>query len=479
MKPLSPVDQLFLFIERRQQPMHVAGLQLFSFPEGAPDDYVRSVAEHMRDFDEPESPFDRHLVTRLGLRCWDEDHQFDLDHHFRYEALPQPGRIRELLALVSAEHSNLLHRDRPMWEAHLIEGISQRRFALYSKVHHAVMDGMTAMRMAIQALSTDPSERDIPPFWAVPRARRAKDSQYEARATAMERLVAVLGKQVGTVPALARELRKLLDRSHRRADHVSIFQAPSCPLNERITGSRRFAAQSYSLPRMKALAKAFDATLNDAVLAVCSGALRRYLSRMDALPDMPLVALVPVSLRKDDGRDGAEAGNQIAMILANLATHLADPGERFRVIKASLSEGKQRHAQMSPEESLNFAALMLAPTFLNMVTGLAPQLHAFNVVISNVPGPKQPLYWNGARMVGIYPVSVVIDRMALNITLTSYVDSLEFGIIGCRRTLPSMQRLLDHLERSIAELESVAGLPEWQNDGFGSESRVMNLPPPR
>jgi diacylglycerol O-acyltransferase len=292
----------------------------------------------------------------------------------------------------------------------------------------------------------------------------------------MERLVAVLGKQVGTVPALARELRKLMDRSQRHADHVSIFQAPSCPLNERITGSRRFAAQSYSLPRMKALAKAFDATLNDAVLAVCSGALRRYLSGLDALPDTPLVALVPVSLRKDDGGDSADAGNQIAMILANLGTHLADPSERFRVIKASLSEGKQRHAQMSPEESLNFAALMLAPTFLNMVTGLAPQLHAFNVVISNVPGPKQPLYWNGARMVGMYPVSLVIDRMALNITLTSYVDSLEFGIIGCRRTLPSMQRLLEHIERSIAELESAAGLPEWQNDGFGADSRLMAMP---
>jgi diacylglycerol O-acyltransferase / wax synthase len=157
------------------------------------------------------------------------------------------------------------------------------------------------------------------------------------------------------------------------------------------------------------------------------------------------------------------------MILVNLGTHVADAGERMRLIKASVQESKQRFSQMTPEESLNFAALMLAPTFLNMVTGLAPQLHAFNVVISNVPGPREPLYWNGAKLIGLYPVSLVIDRMALNITLTSYVDSLEFGIIGCRRTLPSMQRLLDHLERALEELELAAGLHTQPVHAAGAE----------
>jgi diacylglycerol O-acyltransferase len=453
MKPLGPVDQLFLFIERRQQPIHVAGLQLFAFPDGADDDYVQGVGDHMREFDEPEPPFNLRLTTRLGMRYWDEDDQFDLDHHFRHEALPRPGRIRELLGLVSAEHANLLHRDRPLWEAHLIEGLSNRRFAIYTKVHHALIDGTAAMRLAVRSLSADPDERNMPPVWAIPRGERRPSSSNQEDGNAVERLTALLGKQLGTLPALARELGKLADKGQRHPDHVSIFQAPLCPLNERITGSRRFAAQSYSLTRIKALAKAFDATLNDVVLALCGGALRRYLEGIDALPEQPLIALVPISLRKDE----SEQGNQIAMILANLGTHVADPAERMRLVKASVQEAKQRVAQMTPEESLNFAALMLAPTFLNMVTGLAPQLHAFNVVISNVPGPREPLYWNGARMLGMYPVSLVIDRMALNITLTSYVDSLEFGIIGCRRTLPSMQRLLDHLERAIDDLELAAG----------------------
>ena len=456
MKPLTPVDQLFLFIERRQQPMHVAGLQLFSFPRDAGDDYVQQLAELMRSHAEPVAPFDRHLVTRLGLRHWDEDDQFDLEHHFRHNALPRPGRIRELLALVSAEHSNPLHRDRPLWEVHLIEGLSDRRFALYTKIHHAVVDGMAAMRMGVRALSPDEDERNMPPIWARPARTRPSE---EPGPGPVGKLAGLLGKQIGTLPALARELTKLVDRGHQHPDHVSIFEAPQSALNERITGSRRFAAQSYSLPRVKRMAKAFDTTLNDAVLAISSGALRRYLLGLDALPDKPLVALVPVSLRKDD----SSAGNQIAMILANLGTHLADPAARMRTIKASVQESKQRYAQMSPEEALNFAALMLAPTFLNIVTGLAPQLHAFNVIISNVPGPSEPLYWNGARMIGLYPVSLVMDRLALNITLTSYVDSLEFGIIGCRRTLPSMQRLLDHIERALLELEEAAGLPAWHS----------------
>jgi diacylglycerol O-acyltransferase len=453
MKPLSPVDQLFLFIERRQQPMHVAGLQLFSFPDGADDDYVQGLGEFSRQFDQPEPPFDQYLATRLGLRHWDEDDQFDIDHHFRHEALPRPGRIRELLARVSAEHSNLLHRDRPLWQAHLIEGLSNRRFALYTKVHHALIDGTAAMRLAARALSPDPNKREIPPVWATPSSTRSERSSERPEGP-LERVTALLGKQISTIPALARELGKLVDKEQRDPARVSIFQAPLCPLNERITGSRRFAAQSYSLARFRALAKIYDATLNDVVLAVCSGALRRYLQGIDCLPSDPLIALVPISLRRDDSAEG----NQIAMILANLATHLTDPQQRMKTIKASVQEAKHRYAQMTPEESLNFAALMLAPTFLNMVTGLAPQLHAFNVVISNVPGPREPLYWNGAKLIGLYPVSLVIDRMALNITLTSYVDSLEFGIIGCRRTLPSMQRLLDHLERALAELEEAAGL---------------------
>lgn len=455
MKALGPVDQLFLLMERRQQPMHVAGLQLFAMPEDADDEYVRGVVEQMRNQFVPEAPFNRRVTTRLGRPYWEEDAQFDLEHHFRHAALPRPGRIRELLSYVSLEHSNPLHRERPLWESHIIEGLSERRFAIYTKVHHSLMDGVSAMRLGTRALSLDPSERNMPPVWAMPpRTRSVRETDGLDPGGSASRFLSGVQKQLSTVPTVMREVMKLSQRSLRDPDHVSIFQAPQCMLSEHITGSRRFAAQSYSLSRIKRLATACNATLNDAVLAMCGGALRTYLQNHGGLPNEPLIAMVPVSLRQDE----SAGGNQIAMVLANLGTHIADPAERMRVVKASVEDGKAATAQMSPEERLNYTALLLSPTFLQLMTGLAPKLLAFNVVVSNVPGPREPLYWNGARLLGMYPVSIVFDRMALNITLTSYCDSLEFGLVGCRRTLPSLQRLLDYLERSIADLELAAGL---------------------
>lgn len=456
MTPLGPVDQLFLWLEKRQQPMHVAGLQLFTFPEDAGPKYIRELAEQMRSFDQPQAPFNKRLVTRFGQGFWEKDEHFDIDHHFRHEALPKPGRIRELLALISAEHSNLLDRARPLWEVHLIEGIQNRRFALYSKIHHSVVDGIGAMRMGMRALSTDPTARDLPPVWAMQRKRPAATGLPSPTdvASGMAHLVAGIGKQASTIPNVMREVIKVSNKAKRDPNYVSVFQAPHCQLNEPITGSRRFAAQSYSLSRIKSVAKAFDATLNDVVLAMCGSALRDYLISMHELPNVPLIAMVPVSLRKDD----SDGGNQIAMILANLGTHIADPMNRLQVVKASVQEAKCRFNSMSQEEILNYTALTLAPTGINLLTGLAPKWQAFNVVISNVPGPKEPLYWNGARLNGMYPVSIALDRIALNITLTSYCDSLEFGLIGCRRTLPSMQRLLDYLENGIRELEVAAGI---------------------
>ena len=455
MKTLSPVDQLFLYLEKRQQPMHVAGLQLFSFPEGAGPKYVSELARSIREYSSPEPPFNQRLTRRFGQYQWMEDQQFDMDHHFRHEALPKPGRIRELLSLVSAEHSNLLDRERPLWEAHLIEGIRGRQFALYTKVHHSVVDGISAMRMGMRALSPDPEERDLPPVWAYKPKRRGRGlpSNPVDAVSSLARLTTGASRQIATVPALAREIYSVTQKAKDDPNFVSIFQAPDTILNQCITGSRRFAAQSYSLDRLKRLSGAFNCTLNDVVLSMCGHALREYLISQNALPDRPLIAMVPMSLRKDD----SAGGNQIAMILANLGTHICDPANRLRVVQASVREAKKRFSQMSPEEILNFTALSMAPTGLNLLTGLAPKWRAFNVIISNVPGPREPLYWNGARLEGMYPVSIVLDRIALNMTLTSYRGQIEFGLIACRRTLPSMQRLLDYLEQSIRELEIAAG----------------------
>ncbi|MGM0772897.1 MAG: WS/DGAT/MGAT family O-acyltransferase [Pseudomonadota bacterium] len=455
MKPLSPVDQVFLWLEKRQQPMHVGGLQLFSFPEDAPDDYVAQLADQLRERCIVTPPFDQRLSNRFGQPFWVEDEHLDLEHHFRFEALPTPGRIRELLAFVSAEHSHPMDRERPMWEFHLIEGLKDRQFAVYTKIHHSLVDGVSAMRLFQRMLSTDPDQRSMPPIWALP-PRSHKDA--EDNGPSMWRNVAHLlgesGRQLGTVPAVSKALLSTVNRARKDPAYDSIFHAPQCVLNGKITGSRRFAAQSYCLKRIRAVCKAYDTTVNDVVMAMCATALRTYLMNQDALPEKPLVAMVPVSLRKDD----SSGGNQVGIILASLGTHLNDAAERLRYIHEDVKASKERYAAMSPEEILNYTALLLAPAGFNLLTGLAPKWQTFNVVISNVPGPKEPSYWNGARLEGMYPVSIAMDRIALNMTLTSYCDQIEFGLIGCRRTLPSLQRMLDYLEEGLAELEQAGSL---------------------
>jgi len=450
MTPLSPADQLFLWLEKRQQPMHVGGLMLFSFPEGAGPKYVTELAESLRAYQHPEGRYGQRLVRRLGQYYWERDDHFDLEHHFRHEALPKPGRIRELLAQVSAEHSNLMDRERPLWEFHLIEGVRGRRFAIYSKVHHSMMDGIAAMKICMNFLTYDPNEMHRPPIWAVPPEKKSGLTlKPQELVSGFGEFFGDASKQLGTLPRVASEMARLFRHARKDPAHVSIFQAPNSLLNQHITGSRRFAAQSWPLERIQRVARAFNGTVNDVVLAICSSALRDYLISQRALPDKPLIAMVPVSIRQDD----TDSGNQIAMILVNLGTHIADPALRMETIQASVQEAKERYKSMTPEETLNYTALTMAPAGFNMLTGLIPNWQPFNVIISNVPGPKKAMYWNGAKLQGMYPVSIPMDRIALNITLLSYENQLEFGLTACRRTLPSMQRLLDFIENGIHELE--------------------------
>ena len=222
-------------------------------------------------------------------------------------------------------------------------------------------------------------------------------------------------------------------------------------LNQRVSSSRRFAAQSFELDRFRDIAKALGVTINDVILAVCSGALREYLLSHNSLPSKPLIAMVPASVRDDD----SDTSNRITMILANLATHKNDPLERLQIIRRSVQNSKQRFKRMTSDQILNYSAVVYGPAGLNILSGIMPKRQAFNLVISNVPGPREPLYWNGAKLDALYPASIVLDGQALNITMTSYLDKLEVGLIACRNALPSMQNLLTHLEDEIQRFEAV------------------------
>jgi WS/DGAT/MGAT family acyltransferase len=332
---MSPTDSLFLLGESREQPMHVGGLQVFELPDGADASMLRSAYERMLAETDVAPLFARRAYRSLGTLgqwAWAHDRDVDLEHHLRHSALPQPGRVRELLALVSRLHSTLLDRHRPLWELHLIEGLAGNRFAVYSKLHHSVMDGVSGMRLLQNSLSTDPDETEVPAFWTQ-RPRRS-GPRPERRNPLLSMPKTVL-EAFADMAKLTPRMLTIAEQALRSQAATLPGEAPRSMLNVAITGSRRYAAQSYSLERMRLVAKGAGVTVNDVLLAMSAGALRTYLLEHDALPDAPLVAMTPVSLR---GRDDEQAsGNAVGAILASLATDEADPERRRRRWRGSTS----------------------------------------------------------------------------------------------------------------------------------------------
>ncbi|WP_205471563.1 wax ester/triacylglycerol synthase family O-acyltransferase [Nocardioides sp. SYSU D00038] len=458
--PIDPSSTAFLLAENRNMPMHVGGLQLFEKPEGAGPDYIRNMYLQMRDVDEISPLFLKHPHRSLrtaGQLVWRPDEQFDIDHHVRHSALPEPGRIRELLDLCSRLHSTRLAWERPLWEAHIIEGLADGRVAMYTKTHHALVDGISAMRLLQSVLSTDPDERDMPAPWgARPPAPRREPSDAERElaelpATALRTALGITAEAAGLPGALVRTLGKGL----RNETSSLSLHAPRTILNQKITGSRRFAAQDWPVERLRAIGKATGTTLNDVVLAMCSGAMRTYLIELGALPEAPLVAMVPVGLNaKQSHIASADGGNAVGAVMVQLATDRPDPADRLASIHRSMVDGKEALSSMTPVQILAMSALGQAPAILGPALRMQGIVRPpYNLIISNVPGPRTTHYWNGAKMVGTYPLSIPINGMALNITCTSYDGRMMFGLTGCRRTVPHLQRLLTHLDDEVAALE--------------------------
>jgi len=449
MKPLGTVDTSFLLAENRMMPMHTGGLMLFSYPEGVHEDWLHQTLSGNDDPEAVQYPFNQKLawpLRRLGLPHWVLDDNLDTQYHVRHSALPKPGRYREMFSLVSRLHSTRLHRDRPLWEAHIIEGVEESRFALYIKTHHSMIDGVGAMRLLRACLSADPNERDMPAPWNMPRPRRQPSASPDPRGA-----VAATAGAMGGVLKFAAAVR------HRdKHGMIAPFQTPLTILNGRVTGSRRLVAQSWSLLRIKTVAKALNATINDVILAMSGGALRRYLIDQGALPDEPLTAMTPVSFRP---ADADIEGNSFSVVFASLATELGDPLDRLRAIQNSMGEAKRLLRGMNAADIPIFTTIVALPVLVPHLLRLSGRTRpTFNVTVSNVPGPQEQLYWNGAPLEGMYPLSIVTHGQALNITVTSCGDSLDFGIVACRRSVPSAQRLIDHLDEALVELERCASI---------------------
>jgi diacylglycerol O-acyltransferase len=456
---MSPFDAGFLLIESRTQPMHVGGLQVFELPDGAGDDWLTEMYQDMVSNDDI-APLFRQRATRSlttgGLWAWTTDADVDLEHHVRHSALARPGRVRELLALVSRLHAMPLDRRRPLWEFYLIEGLENRRFAIYSKLHHSLLDGVSALKLLERSLTDDPDDTTTPPPWAKRRGKRS--SRSGGGGGGVGQLGANLLNGARDVVGLGPELARLAARSVSDPRMQPVGVAPRTILNVPITGSRRYAAQGWSLEKIRKVASAGDATINDVVLAMSGAALREYLRSLGALPEAPLVAMTPVSLRKESA-DGASSGNAVGAIKANLATNITDPLERLETVKGSINMGKEAMAGASQLHATALSMLTVGP----MATAAAPVLRdltppPFNIIVSNVPGPQKPLYARGAKLQGLYPLSIPVNGQALNITVTSYNGSVDFGLTGCRKSVPHLQQLLGHLDRSLDAMAEALGV---------------------
>jgi diacylglycerol O-acyltransferase / wax synthase len=461
---LNPLDTAWLFTESRVTPNHVGGLLQFRLPADAPQDYLRRLMAEFRAHRQFTAPWNRRLkyaLTRNPLPAWVEDEDIDLEYHVRHAALPWPGGERELGELIGLLQTTPLDLTRPPWECTIIEGLEGGRFALFIKMHHSLIDGVSGMMLLQRAMSPDPEKSmALPPFWAQGFGSKPRGRAVPSMANVLAAAVGGLGAQVRTLPQLVTAFGRILWRIGDAEEGLAIpFDTPWSLLNGRVREKRRFATQRFAMDRLRTLAAAADCTLNDVVLAICGGALRRYLRERDSLPDKPLIAGVPVSVRPSDAND---AGNAISFIMATLGTDRADPAERLEAIKISMQHGKAHVKSLPRRAMVQYTMLLMAPTIITLLTGIGGRTRPmFNITISNVPGPDQPMYFRGAELLAIYPASIVTHGQALNITCESYAGYMNFGFTACHTSVPSMQRIAVYAGEALAELEA-AILPRKQ-----------------
>ena len=315
------------------------------------------------------------------------------------------------------------------------------------------MDGVSGAKMMAQSLSLTAKEQK-PPVWAQEFPKHPSSKRSQVAPGLMDQLANVARAGRDILPGIGSGLWDIVRSGTDDGASALPFDAPPTPFNVEISGSRRFASQSYSLSRFKRIGEAAGATINDVTLAVCAGALRKYLEAQKALPKKPLIAMVPMSLH---GETDA-GGNQVTLLLANLATHIADPVKRLKHIVKSTTEAKTRLRTMPRLQKMAHGITSISPIGAGMVTGTSKKHPPFNLVISNVPGPKDTLYLNGARLDEVYPASIPTHYLALNITISGYGDNLGFGFIACRRSVPALQRMLDYTDSSIQELEAALNI---------------------
>ncbi|MFZ2177371.1 MAG: wax ester/triacylglycerol synthase family O-acyltransferase [Rhodococcus sp. (in: high G+C Gram-positive bacteria)] len=460
MSVMSPSETVFVLLETPSHPMHVGALQLFEPPENVGSDHARLMYEDLVSHEEVAELF-RRLPVRpfrgASYPWWSHEESVDLEYHVRHTAVPGLGRMEDLLALVSQIHGMPLDPQHPMWEVHIIEGLADGRTAIYSKMHLSLTDGPNGLRLLHHALSPDPRTRDCQAPWTPGVAQRTHHREGPPAAALRAGVRAVSGA-VGTLPALANFAYHGL-RDHR---FTLPLQSPPTMLNVPVGRARKVAAQSWPVTRLLTVAKASRTTVNAVVLAMCSGALRSYLLDHFALPESPLTAMLPGPL--DVGGSSIGPGGRVGgmgAMLVGLATDVPDPAARLSRISDSIEHTNRLFGTLSHTQFQLLSALSISPILLDPIRRFIDDAPPpFNVMISYVPGPSRPRFWNGARLDAVYPLPTLLGSQALSITVTSRAGQLDVGVVGDRHAVPHLQRIITHLETSLTDLEhavTVAG----------------------
>lgn len=450
MKYLSPIDATFLRMETTRTPMHVGALMTFRLPDDAPPDFVQTLTTKMREKPFMPEPFGFRLAdTKLSnlAPAWVEA-EIDIDYHLRHSALPYPGGELELGRLVERLHSHPLDLTRPLWECHLIEGLENRRFAMYFKAHHCAIDGMGAVGMVNKWLSLDPNETQSDGPWVLASGKaKKKPLKKESFMQRLSKPAKMAAKQADGLKELVKGLNKMAQGPDSGARMA--LRTPRSIFNKPVSQQRRLGTQMLELSRLKSVSKQTGASINDILLAVVGGAIRRYQLEMKA-PDESLLASVPMGLAREEG----SGGNAVAGFVVPLGTNLGSPLTRLQQIQRVTQRSKKEISDMPPAAQNQLALLGLSPFVAGQMLNVLPKIPPlFNFVVSNVVLSKDPLYLMGAELEAMYPVSFLFDGYALNVTLVGYNKHVAVGFLGCREAVPSLQRLAVYTGEALIELE--------------------------
>lgn len=485
MRQLTTLDAQFLAVESARTYGHVGSLAIYD-PSTAPGgtfdigDLCRLVAERIHLL----PPLTWRLAQvplGMDLPYWADDPDFDLDFHIRESAVAPPGDDRRLAETVARVFARPLDRSRPLWEIYLIHGLPDGHVALLTKIHHAVVDGVSGNEILTVLLDPSPEGRVLPPPHPAPPERRMPgDLELLGRGllglprqplralrsipttlpnvTELPGVAALPGGP--TVSRAVGRVRSAIARQSPQVLEATTARPPRTPFNGPISAHRRFAFGRLPLDAVRRLKSTLGLTVNDVVVALCASAVRAWLLERDALPEDPLVAMVPVSVRTDEQQ--GTFGNRVSMMIVPIPTDEPDPAQRLRRTHELLRSAKERHSAL-PADLLTDATAFIPPAVAALAARTTMQILGrtrppVNLVISNVPGPRNPLFLAGAQLQATYPVSVIVDGVGLNITVMSYRDHLDFGIVADREQVDDAWELLDDLRAALHEFEAAVGI---------------------